>query len=321
MAKPSLDIIIVDYRTGHLIHECLYSIIAHKPRYAHLDRVVIVDNASSDGMSHRWLNQLELPLYLICNSKNRGFGAACNQGARGGKADYMLFLNPDVRIRADSLDKPIQFLDNSENRSIGIVGIQLLLQNGQVARTCSYQLRLAHFINKTFALSRLSPRWFSDGMMYEWDHATSRKVDGVMGAFYLVRRSVFDELGGFDERFFMYFEEAEFGLRARLAGFDVYYLAETSAYHDGHGSSSKFKSQRLFYSLQSRIRYGYKHFSHLSATVLLLATIMIEPLSRIMFACIRGPGSDLRDIILGYKLLWLSLFDEIRSGKKWISRK
>jgi N-acetylglucosaminyl-diphospho-decaprenol L-rhamnosyltransferase len=314
MDKSSLDIVIVDYKTGDLILECLGSIIKHKPHYAYLDRVVIVDNATSYGTSQR-LNQLELPIYIICNTSNRGFAAACNQGAVGSKADYLLFLNPDTRLMTDSLDIPVRFLDNPSNSSVGIVGIQLLYHNGQVARTCSYRLRLAHFINKMLALNRLFPRWLSDGMMDEWDHATSRTVDGVMGAFYLVRRALFDKLGGFDERFFMYFEEAEFGLRAWQAGFETYYLADASAYHEGHGSSKRIKPQRLFYSLQSRIRYGYKHFSRLSASILLVATIIIEPLSRIILACIRGSGSEIKDTVMGYKLLWLFLFDAIKAGE------
>jgi len=304
--KPALDIVIVDYNAGQLIRECLESVVAHPPKSITIGGVVVVDNASSD-MTAEYIKGLDLPLHSIRNEQNRGFAAACNQGAAGSTADYLLFLNPDTRLMEGSLDVPSLFLDNAKNQSIGIVGIQLLDDDGQVSRTCGYHPRLMHFINKALGLSHVSPAFFPSGMMLEWDHSKSRQVEGVMGAFYFIRRSLFETLKGFDERFFVYFDETDFGLRAEQMGYRSYYLAEAQAYHYGGGTSEKVKAHRLFYSLQSRIRYGYKHFNWFSATMLLLVTLFIEPVSRLCLAIAHRSAGEMKETMLGYAMLWSSL--------------
>ena len=105
--------------------------------------------------------------------------------------------------------------------------------------------------------------------MREWNHEESREVDQVMGAFFLVRQKLFEEWGGFDERFFVYLEDVDFSSRARRVGWRSFYMAGVKAYHKGGGTSEQIKSTRLFYSLRSRILYSYKHFSCASATALL----------------------------------------------------
>jgi hypothetical protein len=275
-----------------------------------LKQVVVVDNASTDG-SAGTLKGLDLPLTIIQNNENRGFAAACNQGVAGSKSDYLLFLNPDTQLMEGSLDAPIQFLERPENQMIGIVGIQLLDEEGRVARTCSHHPKPFHFFHKALGLDRLSPGRFSSGMMLEWDHMDSRPVDGVMGAFYLIRRSLFEELGGFDERFFVYFEESDLGYRAWKAGHTSYFLAEAKAYHYGCGASNQVRAERLFYSLRSRIRYGYKHFAKFPATGVLLSTLFLEPLTRIILALAMRSRKSLTETLRGYGMLWASLKDTL----------
>lgn len=113
-----------------------------------------------------------------------------------------------------------------------------------------YALVAAHF-----------PRKFPSHFMQDFDHCSSREVDHVIGAFFLVRRSVFEQLKGFDERYFVYLEDLDFSLRARKAGWKTYYLADATAYHKGGGTSEQVKAHRLFYSLRSRMIYGFRHFN------------------------------------------------------------
>jgi len=316
--KPVLDIVIVDYCTGPFLRECLKTIEAYPPRSATLGSVVVVDNASSTpAASH--VERIGLPLRLIRNVTNRGFAAACNQGAAICGADYLLFLNPDTRITKGTLDAPVEFMERPDNRSFGIVGVQLMDEESRVARTCSYHPRVSHFVNKALGIDRLSQGRFTSGMMLDWDHKESRPVDAVMGAFYFIRRSLYEMLGGFDERFFVYFEEADFGIRARQAGYRCYYLAEARAYHHGCGASDQVKAERLFYSLQSRIRYGYKHFGKVRATLLLVVTLFVEPLARIAFAAAHRSGNDLRETARGYGMLWRSLPDTLHPGFRSVS--
>lgn len=303
---PDLDIIIVNWNAGKQLYECLKSIEAvHRDRFK-LNRVVVVDNASTDG-SDDYPNDMDLPVVVIRNAQNRGFAAACNQGAKGSISDYLLFLNLDTRLFEDSLIKPLVFMEQPENQKIGITGIQLVDEDSGVARTCARFPTPGMFFSKMFGLDRLFPRVFPSHNMAEWDHMNSRRVDQIMGAFFLVRRFLFETVGGFDERFFVYFEEVDFSLRARQADWRSFYFANAQAYHKGGGISEQVKATRLLYSLRSRIQYGYKHFVFASATLLMLGAVLIEPFTRIMWAFVRWRFSEIAETLAAYRKLTRSL--------------
>lgn len=303
-----IDFVVVNLNTSDQLANLISSI--DKYHAGLVSSVTVVDNASLVNSLERLqaqLSELPVPSYVIRNAENRGFAAACNQGAANGKANYLLFLNPDTHLTENSLDGPIRFMENPDNQRIGIIGIQLLDDEGRLTKTCSYHPMLSHFVIKAFGLDRLMPGRFVTGFMSDWDHKTSRKVDVVIGAFYLVRRSLFASLGGFDERFFVYFEEGDFSLRAWSAGYETYYLAEAQACHSGCGASDQVKAQRLFFSWQSRIRYGYKHFGRVTATLLLVVTLFIEPVSRLIFNVLQGSWISCRETLHGCLLLWRAL--------------
>jgi GT2 family glycosyltransferase len=140
--------------------------------------------------------------------------------------------------------------------------------------------------------------------MAEWDHAQTRQVDQVIGAFFLVRRGLFESLHGFDERFFVYFEEVDFAYRARQAGWLSVYLADAQAFHAGGGTSNQVKARRLFYSLRSRLLYAFKHFSWTGAVGVLLATLLLEPVSRTALALFRHSWAGLKETWAAYGMLW-----------------
>ncbi|MDR9769435.1 hypothetical protein [Acetomicrobium sp.] len=100
-------------------------------------------------------------------------------------------------------------------------------------------------------------------------------------------------------------EEVDFSLRARQLGYSSFYLTEAQAYHKGGGSSEQIKARRLFYSLRSRILYGYKHFSWIAATMLMLGTIIVEPLSRIVLGVAHRSGSEIVETCRAYRMLWV----------------
>lgn len=273
----------MNWNSGKQLRQCLVSIASADQDGFILSRVCVVDNASQDGSLDR-IGQYGLPVQVVRNDRNRGFAAACDQGAKDSQADYLLFLNPDTELFKDSLKIPLAFMKRPENEKVAIVGIQLVDGLGQVARTCARFPTPGRFLAKIFGLDRLFPRRFPSHFMREWDHSETLAVDQVMGAFFLVRRSIFESLGGFDERFFVFFEEVDFSYRAYQEGWKSVYLATAQAYHAGGGSSKQIKAQRLFYSLRSRILYGYKHFSLFSATLVMLGTILIEPFLRLILA-------------------------------------
>ncbi len=308
---PTLDIIVVNWNSGQQLKDCLGSITGVSRRGFNLNNVIVVDNASSDGSASD-LGDLQLSLQVIRNKKNMGFGAACNQGAAESRSDFLLFVNPDCLLYDDSIDKPICFLVHEDNNEVGICGIQLIDENGSVWRSCSRFPTTWSFVCKAIGLTHLIPKWFSGYLMNEWDHRESRQVDHVTGAFYLVRRSLFEELGGFDEIFYVYLEDLDFSLRARGAGFRSYYLADTQAFHKGGGSSEQIAGRRIFLSLQSRVVYALKHFSKPSAVGIFLLTGLIEPISRVLLAGSRRSVKELRAVVEAYLLFWKSVPTTLR---------
>ncbi len=303
---PHLDIIIVNWNSGAHLRNCLESLTGMKRDGFILDQLVVVDNGSTDGSMSR-LDDLGLPFRIISNDENRGFGAACNQGAADSTADYLLFLNPDTSLFPDSLARPVAFMEQPEGSRIGITGIQLLNDRGEVTRSCAHFPSLGRYFVLMLGLNHIFPGSFGGHFMTEWDHGDSREVEHVMGAFFLTRRSLFEDLQGFDERFFVYVEDLDFSLRAARAGWPSYYLADARASHTGGGASRQVKAARLFYSLRSRILYGFKHFSTPSAALLMLGTLTIEPLSRIALAMLHRSAREIVETTQGYAMLmrWL----------------
>jgi GT2 family glycosyltransferase len=121
-----------------------------------------------------------------------------------------------------------------------------------------------------------------------------------MGAFFLVRRALFERLLGFDERYFVYYEDLDFSFRALQGGWSSYFLSTARAVHRGGGCSEHVKAARLFYSLRSRILYAYKHFPSANATGVLLATLLFEPVARLGRAVIRGSVAEIVETGQGY---------------------
>jgi N-acetylglucosaminyl-diphospho-decaprenol L-rhamnosyltransferase len=298
-----LAIVIVNWNSGAQLRECLASVDVAAAGLScgqALSEVVVVDNASEDG-SERDLALASAPLRLLRNERNRGFAAGCNQGAAGCGADLILFLNPDTRLFANSLAVPLKHLDEPGHARTGIVGIQMIDERGEVARSCARFPTPGHFAAQALGVDRLLPR--AAHTMREWDHADTREVDQVIGAFFLIRRPVFDALGGFDERFFVYFEEVDLSLRARRAGWRSVFLADAQAFHKGGGTTNQVKTQRLFYSLRSRLLYGRKHFGPLQRSLLFAVTWALEPFSRVLHLGLSRRWREIGHVVKAYALL------------------
>lgn len=285
--KATLDVIIVNWNTGEALSKCISSIGESSKENFLLSRVIVVDNASSD-LSASSLPDIDAPVQVTFNAVNRGFAAACNQGARLGISSYILFLNPDVELTRSSLETSLPFLMKNEERGVGIVGIQLRNERGEVSASCARFMTPTTMLNKASGLSALFPRRFPQSLMVDWDHDVSRPVDQVMGAFFLTSRKLYEKLGGFDERFFVYYEEMDFAFRARVRGYASYFLSSTHAYHEGGGSSKKAVTRRSVYNSWSKLQYAQKHFGLVGKCVAMATVFLLEPLSRTAIATIRG---------------------------------
>jgi GT2 family glycosyltransferase len=299
--QRSLDIIIVNWNAGPLLRRCLAALPAACDASFALRRVVVVDNASTDG-SLQGLETLPIPLTVIRNPSNRGFGAACNQGAQGSTADVLLFLNPDVYVAPTSIRVPLEYL--TDRNDVGVASIQLRDSLGVVSRSCARLPTPRLFAARIFGLDVLFPRYVASLFMSDWDHLSTREVPHVIGAFYMVRRTLFQELGGFDERYFVYLEDLDLSTRVHARGFKIVFLADTHAEHTGGATSDSVKPLRIAYSLHSRILYGRKHFPGTSASLLTFGTLMVEPVPRLVRALARRRGSEVRETVAGFVHLW-----------------
>lgn len=309
-----IAIIIVNWNAGEQLCDVVSSVATHHGCL--VSSVIIVDNASNDGSIERVETLIDLPfnIQIIRNTENLGFGRACNQGATLADSEYLLFLNPDTLLFDSSLTVPIAFMQQPENVSVGIVGIQLVDENSHIARSCSRFPSVRIFLAQALGFNRLPSLQHLSQAMVEWDHASTRQVDQVIGAFFLVRRSVFVSVGGFDERFFVYFEEVDFSFRTRQAGYRSVYLAEAQAFHAGGGTSQQVKAHRLFYSIRSRLLYGFKHFKLWQAWLLLVVSLGVEPISRVIFAFIKGTSEDVRNTLNAYRMLYCDLPETLKKA-------
>lgn len=312
-SKPGkADIVIVNWNSGQQLQECLTSIAEHGGD--NVASITVVDNDSQDGSCDK-LEEQDLPLTVIRNTENLGFGRACNIGTKVGNAPYVLFLNPDAKLMRGALSAAIAWMESADSKGFGICGIRLLDEHGNTQRQSARFPSPRTYLSGAIGLNALFPSVFPTVHMHEFDHLESRAVDHVIGAFYLVRRSLFDLLGGFDERFFVYLEDLDFSLRAKHAGWNTWYLAEATAFHKGGGTSEQVKAHRLFYSLHSRLLYAFKHFSSIEAWGVLIVSVAVEPIPRIFRALMRRSWEELQDTMRGYFMLWRSLPDLIKKAR------
>lgn len=282
----AIDIVIVNWNTGDALRECLQS-IADGSEGVTLGRVVVVDNASRDD-SMALARAVPLDVQMIVNTVNRGFGAACNQGAAGSTADYLLFLNPDTRLEPDTLRLTLDFLDAAPQRDVGICGIRLEGSDGHATTSAARFPSPRVIAGQATGLSRWLPGVFPPHLLTGAECAATRDVDQVIGAYFVIRRALFDTLQGFDERFFVYFEEVDLSLRARLAGYRSVFFHGAKAFHHGGLSSDQVKAARLFYSLRGRLLYAWKHFSAARAWLVMAITFGVEWPVRTVVAAAKG---------------------------------
>jgi GT2 family glycosyltransferase len=309
-----IDIVIVNWNAGNQLLDCASSVIANTVQS--VSSITVVDNGSTDGSAEMVMKLSEIN--VMFTGENLGFATACNLGASSGNAPYILFLNPDTRVESHSFTAPLSFMERHESSQVGICGIRLIDDGGNVSQTCARFPTLIRFVSSSLGLDKLPGLRGIGVHMRDWDHGCTRQVDHVMGAFYLIRRNVFHDLKGFDERFFVYLEDLDLSYRAQLAGWDSWYLADASAYHAGGGTSRQVKAHRLFYSLRSRLLYGFKHFPKWQAWSLVFVTVSIEPFTRFAWCLARGDRSCIRHTLSAYRMLWRALPGIIKGEGRFV---
>lgn len=305
MNASRVDIIIVNWKAGPLLARCLESIRQTAAAAALVERVIVVNNSPEESIAQ--VATSEIRLHTIQNSTNIGFAAACNRGAAIAKAPYLLFLNPDTQLHPRALQQVVAWMDNPLNSKTAVCGIQLVDERGQVTASCRRFPSARDLVIQAVGLDRILPQYFAGQFMTPQEHMVSGYVDQIIGAFFFVRRNVFADLGGFDERFFVYFEELDFSVRLAAARWNSYYLASVRSYHKGQGSSTAVKAERLFYSWRSRLLYSFKHFGRAESVAVLLVTLTCEPLVRTLVSALHGAWQQAYDTCAATVYLWRAM--------------
>jgi N-acetylglucosaminyl-diphospho-decaprenol L-rhamnosyltransferase len=261
MNRPaSLDVVIVSYRCRELLRACLESLGEHPA--SHPTHVFVIDNASNDGTVH--MVQSEFPhVRLRASRENLGFARANNLAIREGSAPYVLALNPDTRLTAGVLDRMLALMD--ERPEIGIAGCRLVLEDGTFDHAAKRSFptplsALAHFTGfgrRGGASARLA-QYRAPAL----DEHASGPVDAVNGAFMLMRRAALEEVGLFDEGYWMYMEDLDLCYRFAKAGWLTWYEPSVTILHMKAGTSGKNRKPRLNYAFHyGMYRFYRKHYA------------------------------------------------------------
>jgi GT2 family glycosyltransferase len=272
----SITVVIINYNTCQELQACLGSI---KPEEA--GEVVVVDNNSSDG-SVEMVRSKYPWVMLHANKRNLGYGAAANQAIAKITAPYVLLLNSDTLFEQRALEALSCYLD--QHPKAAIVGPRLANSDGTLQASCyPFPTPLDTFLensNSAVVLGRLIRRCVPGiRRLYlrTWPHDSARIVPWVKGAALMIRREAFSAVGGFDESFFMYFEDADLCYRLRNAGWEVHFAPVTTIVHVGGASTEQVRADMAVQLLHSTSLFYQRHRSRFSIgiTTLIVKGLML----------------------------------------------
>lgn len=274
-----VSIIIVSWDTCDILRDCLASIYEQTRNIAF--EVIVVDNASKDG-SPEMVNTEFPQAVLLANADNKGFAVANNQGIAIAKGYYVLLLNSDTVVLDRAIEKTMAFADAHSDAAV--VGCRVLNADRSLQHSCSKLPALWDRILFAAGLVRLFPRnpTFARPVMSWWDHDCVREVEVISGCYMLVKKEAIDQVGGFDERFFMYCEEVDWCKRFREAGWKILFTPEAQIIHLGGGSAKKYSCRRVSIKDQATIRYMFKHWTGTQARLGVVSMVMFY-VPRIIF--------------------------------------
>jgi len=244
--KSDVAIVIVSYNSAGHLGPCLESVFAQRKTLR--QQVIVVDNNSTDNSVE--LVRRQFPdVQLVIPGTNLGFAGGVNLGARHADAEFLLLLNPDTVILNHAIDVIVEFA--RRNPSAGLYGGRTLKPDGSLEPSCCWGAptlwSLAMF---ALGLTTLFPknRWLDPESLGNWQRDSVREVGVITGCFLLAACAVWEELGGMDERYFMYGEDADFAIRARRHGYHPTICPDAELVHEvGQSSDTPLHKLRLLF--------------------------------------------------------------------------
>lgn len=262
-----VSIVIVSWNVAELLAKCLDSILASSFDKNKLE-IIVVDSASKDN-SVAMLRENYPQVNLLAQSENVGFTRGNNIGFRAAKGRYLFMLNPDTEIIGDAISQLVNYLD--AHADVGIVGPHTLNSDGtyQSSRR-NFPSKALAFFESTF-LQEIAPKAMLDNFyLNQYPADAVIDVGWMQGSALLVRREIFETLGGLDESFVMFFEELDWCKRASDAGWRLVYLGTAKIIHHGGKSTEQAGVKKHIWFQESKIRYYRKHHGAVFAAILWL---------------------------------------------------
>jgi len=265
----SITVVIVNYNTRQCLRACLATVRLEAPA-----GVIVVDNASTDGSVD--MLQSEFPWVAVqANEANRGYGAAANQAIADCSTKYALLLNADTLLQTGALAALTDYLDR--NPRVAIVGPRLVERDGTLQGSCyPFPTPLHTFLENSksavFLGRRIRQRLPVIRSFYlrTWAHDRPRVVPWIKGAALAIRLDAFNAVGGFDESFFMYFEDADLCYRLKTAGWQVHFCPVTTVVHLGGASTLQQRVKMDVQLLISTVEFYKRHATKFQLARLLL---------------------------------------------------
>lgn len=271
--QPPIDVslIILSWNTKDLLRACLDSLPRGLGRLR--SEVIVIDNASHDGSAD--LVAREFPeVRLVRNAENRGYAPAVNQGLALGRGRHLCLLGSDTEAHERCFESLVAHLD--AHPLVGAVAPRLENPDGSVQRACMRFPRLGTALWWDTPLQHFFPnaRELRRYQMKEWDHRGSRAVDQPPGTCLMVRRAVLERVGPMDPRLWLFFNDVDWALRIRRAGYDIHYLDGPSLLHHLGGSTRHYADFGPEWH-RNRIRYYSKHFHTAGRVTTKLALVWV----------------------------------------------
>lgn len=243
---PDVSVVVVTYNSAPWIERCLESVRGHE--------TIVVDNGSTDETVA--LVRAHFPGARVVEQQNSGMGGGNNAGMRIASGRYFLLLNSDAWVLGDAVERLAAFAD--EHRDAAVVGPRLLNPDGSLQRSARAFPTLWRLATEYLFLRKLAPRSRTLNRFYEggFEHDEVREVDWLFGACLLVRRHAADEVGLFDEDFFMFSEETDWCYRFRQAGWKVFFFPGAEVVHVGGGSHG---GSLFAENVRGQLRFLAKH--------------------------------------------------------------
>ncbi len=299
-----LTAIIVNYNTKLLLRPCLDALRAGAEGLCL--QIVIVDNASRDGSPEVLLREFA-DCDLLFNDINVGFGRANNQALTRAHGRYVLLLNTDAFVEPGAVLQTVQYLD--EHPDCAVLGVRLVGRDGSLQPSCRYFPTPWNEFVAQVGLARFFPglRLVDD---MTWDHMAPRECDWVPGCYYLVRKTVLDQVGLFDDRFFLYYEEVDHCQAVKAAGWRVMYYPYTTVVHIG-GESAKTDGvitagghQLSALQIESGLLYYRKHHGRTGLFLALLLSLFSDAVLAVKSAMRRRHGHGIASVWQRNTLMW-----------------